>query len=247
MSEAEIQANSFVCDECGASLRNSAAVQLHAEKTEHQSFSESVEVIQPLTEEEKKIKLQELREKLAAKRKIEADKELENVKKNASIERKKTQESAEMIEDLQRKEQLKVIAAKKKEKEEDQKARVKAQLEQDRKDRAERAAQEKAARTGVPLQAETPSVSTAASSASKKTVDHSSGRLQIRHGTGKPITRTWPKDATVLQVAEDIYPETGIEPQSAVFKMFGLVIKGSDLHKSLAEMKLVPSASLQLS
>lgn len=120
MSGSEVDAmNSLQCDICGVKLRNAAAAQIHAEKTEHQAFSESEEKIKPLTEEEKKAKLQDLRDKLAAKRKVEADKELENVKKNASIERKKTQESAELIEELKHKEELKVIAAKKKEKEQD--------------------------------------------------------------------------------------------------------------------------------
>lgn len=122
MSE-ELTGNSLQCDVCLVKLRNAAAAQLHAEKTDHQAFSESTEEIKPLTEEEKKAKLQELREKLALKRKLEAEKEAENLKKNASIERKKTQESAEMIDSLQRKEELKAIAARKKEKEDDLKAK----------------------------------------------------------------------------------------------------------------------------
>lgn len=122
MSE-ELSANSLQCDICLVQLRNTAAAQIHAEKTDHQSFSESTTVIKPLTEEEKKAKLQDLREKLAAKRKLEAEGELENLKKNAVIERKKTQESSEVIEALQRKEELKAIAAKKKEKEDDLKAK----------------------------------------------------------------------------------------------------------------------------
>lgn len=80
-------ANSLQCDICGVKLRDTSAAQIHAEKTEHQAFSESTEEIKSLTEEEKKAKLQELREKLAAKRKLQADEELENLKKNAAIER----------------------------------------------------------------------------------------------------------------------------------------------------------------
>ena len=168
-----------------------------------------------LTEEEKKAKLQDLREKLAKKRQLEADKELENTKKNAAIERKKTQESAEIIEELQRKEELKQIAAKKKEKEDDLKAkqRVRAQLEQDKKDRAERAAREKAAREGLPppssLQAPV-----AAPAAIRKVVDRSTARLQIRHANGKPIVQTWPKETKMIDVASEIQGETGILPQN---------------------------------
>lgn len=123
-NEGETQARSLQCDVCGLKFRNAPAAQLHAEKTEHQAFSESVEEIKPLTEEEKKAKLQDLRDKLAVKRKLEAEKELENTKKNAVIERKKTQESADVIEQLKRKEELKQIANRKKEKEEEAKAKL---------------------------------------------------------------------------------------------------------------------------
>ena len=41
----DLNANSLQCDDCGKQLRNAAAAQLHAEKTQHQSFSESTEII----------------------------------------------------------------------------------------------------------------------------------------------------------------------------------------------------------
>lgn len=169
-----------------------------------------------LTEEEKQAKLQELREKLAAKRKLEADKELENVKKNSAIERKKTQESGEIIEELKRKEELKQIAAKRKEKEDDLKAkqRVRAQLEQDKRDRAERTRLAQAARAGLPqvnAAASTPEVATTKS----RDVSYTTARLQIRFaGTTKPITGTWDKTTTMLQVAEEIHSQTGVEPSN---------------------------------
>ena len=39
---------------CGKLLKDADAVQFHAAKTEHSSFSESVEEIKPLSEEEKR-------------------------------------------------------------------------------------------------------------------------------------------------------------------------------------------------
>ena len=42
---------------CGKQLRSELEVQTHAGRTGHQNFSESVEEIKPLTEEEKKEKL----------------------------------------------------------------------------------------------------------------------------------------------------------------------------------------------
>lgn len=62
------EARSLVCNECGKKFRSTAQAEFHASKTEHTDFSESTEEIKPLTEEEKKAKLEELRQKLAAKR-----------------------------------------------------------------------------------------------------------------------------------------------------------------------------------
>lgn len=67
---------SLVCNVCGKKFRSHAQAEFHASKTEHVDFSESTEEIAPLTEEEKKARLTELREKLAAKRagQLEQDK-----------------------------------------------------------------------------------------------------------------------------------------------------------------------------
>lgn len=61
-------AQSLVCNDCGRQLRSHAQAEFHASKTGHINFSESTESIKPLTEEEKKAKLEELRQKAAAKR-----------------------------------------------------------------------------------------------------------------------------------------------------------------------------------
>lgn len=62
------EAKSLVCGDCGRKLRSHAQAEFHATKTGHVDFSESTEEIAPLTEEEKKAKLEELRRKLAEKR-----------------------------------------------------------------------------------------------------------------------------------------------------------------------------------
>lgn len=61
-------ARSLRCDDCGKLFRNAAEAEFHATKTQHENFSQSTEEIAPLTEEEKKAKLEALKEKLAAKR-----------------------------------------------------------------------------------------------------------------------------------------------------------------------------------
>jgi uncharacterized UBP type Zn finger protein len=52
--EQDQQALSLKCDQCGKLLKSEKQAQTHAMKTGHSQFSESVEEIKPLTEEEKK-------------------------------------------------------------------------------------------------------------------------------------------------------------------------------------------------
>ncbi|MDI1487247.1 MAG: hypothetical protein OHK93_006516 [Ramalina farinacea] len=53
------EAKSLLCNECGRKLRSVAQAEFHASKTGHADFAESTEEIAPLTEEEKKAKLEE--------------------------------------------------------------------------------------------------------------------------------------------------------------------------------------------
>ena len=62
------QAHSLVCNDCGKKFRSQAQAEFHASKTQHVDFAESTEEIAPLTEEDKKARLEELRQKLAEKR-----------------------------------------------------------------------------------------------------------------------------------------------------------------------------------
>jgi len=73
---------SLVCNECGKKLRSHAQAEFHASKTQHVDFSESTEELAPLTEEEKKNRLTELREKLAAKRAVQSEQDKLDKKRN---------------------------------------------------------------------------------------------------------------------------------------------------------------------
>ena len=75
-------AQSLVCGECGKKFRSNAQATFHATKTGHQDFSESTEEIAPLTEEEKKAKLEELREKLREKRGTTSEQDKADKKRN---------------------------------------------------------------------------------------------------------------------------------------------------------------------
>lgn len=61
-------ARSLVCNDCGKKFRSQNQAEFHASKTEHVNFAESTEEIAPLTEEEKKVKLEELKRKAAERR-----------------------------------------------------------------------------------------------------------------------------------------------------------------------------------
>jgi hypothetical protein len=66
--ESEKEARSLLCNECGKGFRTKEQAEFHATKTGHVDFAESTKDIAPLTEAEKKAKLEELRRKLEQKR-----------------------------------------------------------------------------------------------------------------------------------------------------------------------------------
>lgn len=76
------EARSLVCNECGKKFRSHAQAEFHASKSEHVDFSESTEEIAPLTEEQKKQRLDELRERLAEKRSAQTLQDKADQKRN---------------------------------------------------------------------------------------------------------------------------------------------------------------------
>ncbi|KAG8528006.1 uncharacterized protein KY384_006922 [Bacidia gigantensis] len=101
------EAKSLLCKDCGRKLRSVQAAEFHAEKTQHTNFEESTEEVTPLTEKEKKEKLEELRQKLAAKRAGVFDQDKADKKRNEDIRRKTTKDSQDIKEELRKKELLK--------------------------------------------------------------------------------------------------------------------------------------------
>jgi hypothetical protein len=73
---------SLVCNDCGKKFRSTAQAEFHASKTQHVDFSESTEELAPLTEDQKKERLNELREKLAAKRAVQSEQDKIDQKRN---------------------------------------------------------------------------------------------------------------------------------------------------------------------
>ncbi|EJF64427.1 hypothetical protein DICSQDRAFT_81696 [Dichomitus squalens LYAD-421 SS1] len=253
---AEAEAKSIKCSVCGKTFKNVDLANYHAEKSGHDQFEESTEEIKPLTEEEKKQKLAELREKMAAKKAAKAKEEAKETLANEAIRRKSGKDINELREELKRKELLKEAEAKRREKVEDAKARaaVKAQIEADKKARAEKAAREKALREGKPLpDAVEPAstASTATASAPKAGLagkDYPETRLQIRMAKGgQPYTTTLPSDSTLREVAEFLAAQTlEVDVETVNFSLTfpRKTFARSDFSRTLRDLGLTPSAVL---
>ncbi|KAJ9156641.1 DNA-binding protein [Pleurostoma richardsiae] len=245
--EAGDSAKSLVCNECGKKFRNQAMATFHAEKSGHTDFAESTEEIAPLTEEEKKARLEELRQKLAAKRANQALLDKETNLKNEKIRQKSTRESQDAKEELARKEQIKEAAKKRQEKLADAEAkkRIKAKIEADKEERRRKAEQAKAAREGraVASSSTAPPVP-AAAAAPKPSVSHNEARLRLQTSKGN-IQKTFPADTTLFEIAQELEAEHGLKVSSLTLTFPRKVYQpGVDFGISLREAGLVPSGIL---
>ncbi|EMD38961.1 hypothetical protein CERSUDRAFT_112675 [Gelatoporia subvermispora B] len=250
---AEQEAKSIRCSECGKIFKNTALANFHAEKSGHDQFEESTEEVKPLTEEEKRQKLAELREKMAAKRSVKAKEEARENLANEAIRRKAGKDINELREEIQAKEMVREAEKKRKEKLDDAKARaaVKAQIEADKRARAEKAAREKALREGKPVpgsSAPAPAAAAAPSAPKPAGKDYPETRLQIRLASGgQPYTTTLPSEATLREVAEFVAGQTlSVDVETVSFSLTfpRKTFARSDFSKTLKELGLTPSAVL---
>lgn len=242
------EAKSLVCEDCGKKFRSVAQAEFHGSKTGHENFAESTEEIAPLTEEEKKQRLEELKQKLALKRAAQAEQDKEERKKNEQIRMKSTKETQEAKEELQKKEQIKEAQAKRAEKLADQEAkkRVLAKLEADKQERKRKAELERAQRAGrapppAAYEAATSSASSA-STTSKPASAYTEARLALQTPAGR-VTKTFPVETTLFEVAH------ALEQDGTVVSTFTTnfpkkVFDKSDFGLSLKEAGMVPSAAL---
>ena len=241
-------ARSLVCNDCGKRFRSTAQAEFHASKTEHQDFSESTEEIAPLTEEEKKAKLSELREKLAAKKAVMSEQDKLDKKRNEEINRKKTKETQDLKEELARKEQINEAAKKRREKQEDieAKKRIQANIAADKEERRLRTEKEKADREGRvaldPTVTASPLVAAAAPT-SKPASAYTETRLRLQTASGN-VMKTYPVETTLFEIASDLLNDSGMEVESFTQNFPRKVWNHEFFGETLKELKLVPSASL---
>jgi len=258
ISAADLEAKSIKCTECGKIFKNTALANFHAEKSGHDQFEESTEEVKPLTEEERVQKLAELREKMAAKRAVKAKEEAKEHQANEALRRKAGKDMNKIKEDLQAKEIQKEAEQKRRDKIEDAKAKaaIKAQIEADKRARAEKAAREKALREGKPIVDTPASASTPASRPGVATStssgvagkDYKETRLQIRLASGgQPYTTTLSSDATLREVAEFLAAQTmSVDVDTVSFAQHfpRKAFSQADFSRTLRDLGLTPSAVL---
>ncbi|KAI1344785.1 ubiquitin-related domain-containing protein [Xylariaceae sp. FL0016] len=237
-------AKSLVCNDCNKKFRSETEAEFHATRSGHENFSESTEELAPLTEEEKKQRLEELREKMKAKKAGQAAAEKEEAKRNEAIRQKATKESQDMKEELQRKEQIKEAAKKRKEKQDDidAKQRIKAKIEADKAERRRKNEEAKAAREGRAIPAEV--APAPAPAAARPAANHNEARLRLQTSGGNVI-KTVPADTTLFEVAQLLESEHSVSVTKFIQNFPRKVFEGSlDFGKTLKEAGLVPSAAL---
>ncbi|KAG2182708.1 hypothetical protein INT44_005688, partial [Umbelopsis vinacea] len=250
IKDGEQTAQSLICNDCQKLFRDASAAERHAIRTGHQNFSESTEAIKPLSEEEKKEKLAELKARLAEKRALREVQDKEEKKSNEKIRRKTGQEIVLAKEKLEEEQMKKAFAAKKKEKEEEKaaKAKIKAQIEADKR---ERAAKRDASKQVAQAQAQADAVEAAKPTVKK---EYTEARLQIRVPGIAPVTQTFPAGSQLEDVAAFLrdnghatsftlsttFPRKTFQPEeySKTLKELG--------HSSPFPLDLVPSAVLLL-
>ncbi|KAJ2034924.1 hypothetical protein GGI03_003094 [Coemansia sp. RSA 2337] len=254
-------AQSIKCNECDKLFSSADLAQVHATKTGHQDFAESTEAIKPLTEEEKKQKLDEIQRRIAEKRQKREEAEKEEQRQNELLRRKAGQDMTEQKEKLKDQMLLREIEKQKREKEDDKRAKqkIKDQIEQDKRDRAVRVAKEKAERDGTSAPtaaAEEPGApSMLVSGLPKVTSDSNQARLQIRPmlqsskgGPAPPVTHIFAADQTLKDVIEFVKKEM---PHVGSHFKLSMSFPRKDFehhHESmtLKDLGLVPNAALIL-
>ncbi|XP_034247446.1 UBX domain-containing protein 1 [Thrips palmi] len=243
---AEAEAKSLKCNECNKLFKTQSEVEFHAAKTGHTDFAESTEEKKPLTEEEKAEQVRKLEEKLKMKRKEREEKEkLEALEK----EKNRIRSGKEMIEakrKLEEQEIKKMAELRRREKEDDKRARdrVRAQIEADKAARKAKADAAAGITPVTPAPAPVPvQVKPATPSAPK---DYSETRLQIRLTNGQALTQTFGAKETLsaVRVYIEMNRTDGDAPFSLMTSFPRKVFAFEDYEKPLEILGLVPSSVL---
>lgn len=242
------------CNTCGKKFSAIEQAELHAARTSHDDFAEAIleagdidEIVEvktepttPMTEEEKAARLAELRAKLAERR--------ANREKESHQEELKRRTSAKELEEIRReldlKEMKKLAEERKREKIDDRQRReeIKRQIEEDRAARKKIDENEKLRRAGE--------VHAEAVTAAIPLTPATSARIQIKlPAPATPLKFTFDSPSTTLlsDLKAKIEEATGSKMRGDLMQMAPpRTFTSADNDKTLAELELCPSASLQL-
>ncbi|KAI8979783.1 ubiquitin-related domain-containing protein [Mycotypha africana] len=249
IKDGEQTAQSLICNDCQKLFRDATGAELHATRTGHQNFAESTEAIKPLTEEEKKQKLIELKARMAEKRAAREKAEKEERKQAEKIRRKAGQEMTLAKEALEQKEMKKMMDQKKREREEEKlaKARIKAQIEQDKKERAAKREAAKQQAQAHAVEAASGGGGAAAFSQATTKKEYTESRIQIRLPGAGPVTNTFDANSTLSDVFTFLQNQGCNTPFNLSTTFPRKTFSADDRQRTLKELNLVPSAALVLS
>lgn len=236
-------ARSLKCDDCGKLLRDGAAAELHAHRTGHENYSESVSEVPTLSAEERAAQLLKLRDQLAARRVAKAKAEDEEHRRRELERRKQGREGHQAQLQYKEREEAKRAAAVKREKEEDaaHRAKVKAQLEQDRLERMARMNP-----TAAPAPAASPVVAAAPAAV---TANLAESRVQVRLPDNTTLVATFKAEEPLASLRAYVMANWASAPVAAdrlqLSTAFPRKVYGeADFARSFRDHGLVPSAAI---
>lgn len=244
----ELVARSLVCLDCKKQLRGEDEALAHAARTGHSNFDQSAEEVKPLSPEEKAAQLARLQEHMKKKKEDKSKADEEEARKAEVARRQGAKGVTQLKREREEKELLRQIEENRRDKEREvqNRAKVRALIEEDKQRRAAAANKTAAVAGAVPgvVVAAAPAAP-AAATASAKT--YTECRIQVRLHSGPAITAKFAPTDTLQTVHNHVRAQrtdglvdftltTAFPPR----RVFG----PADMHLTLQEAGLMPSAVL---
>lgn len=228
------------CNSCDTTFSSAELAQLHATKTGHDDFSESL--AKQLTEEEKAVKLQQLKTKLAEKKAMEAEAEKEQNLENERIRRKAGKENEDAKREREKKNLEKIRQDHQREQEEARKSkeRILAMIEEDKRERERKFAkhsEEDVSKEPVDLQP----------AAMRPQTPTDSARIQVKLPDGRALKYNMKATDTFLDLVDRIatdYPD--IDGHTLFMSPERRQLNSIDHKVTLAALGMSPSATLMM-
>lgn len=233
-------------------FKNQVEVEFHAAKSGHNNFSESTEEKKPLTEEEKKEQLVRLEEKLRLKRQEREAQEKRDALEKERIRIKSGKDMSEAQRKMEDVEMKKLIDQRKREKEDEKRARdrVRGQIEADKAARREKMAALTGKPAPIPIVAVPTSIvpaetTTSNDSSPKAPKTYANTRIQVRLQNGSTLVETFDVKEPLSAVRLFVQLKQGTDNPFALMTSFPRkVYEDEDYEKPLEVLGLVPSAVL---